>query len=344
MDKMDKKNVFLGLDLGGTKLLIGEVDTAGTVLRCKKYPSGHLDQQAALGLIQDSLDDYLASRGEGAEPLRAMGLAMIGRIDSRRGLWFQIDSQRTAEIPVCDTLSKKYGLPCYADNDVRGAARAELRFGRGRPPEDFIYLNIGTGIAAGIVSGGRLMRGGHCNSGEAGHTLVGVDAGIPVPCVCGRVNCVEAIASGSGLDRCARALKDRYPGTSLTFPPEGRVDAAELFQKAGADPLCAFLTDTAARAIANLIMNLVRVSDPEMVVLGGGLVSDGILFPRIGEYLDKYTMRFVTRGVALTGLDPAFAGLLGAAATAMEAPGAPPPHPCREAEGPPDLPSTARIF
>lgn len=313
---MDKKEIFLGLDLGGTKLLIGEVDAGGTVLRHKKYPSGYLDQKAALDFIQNALDDYF-SAPSGFSP-KALGLALIGRIDNRQGIWFQIDSQRAGEIPVCEILSKKYGIPCYADNDVRGAARAELRFGQGRRMEDFIYLNIGTGIAAGIVTGGQLVRGGHCNSGEVGHTLVGVDAGVDIPCVCGRVNCVEAIASGGGLDRCARALKDRYPGTALTIPDAGSVDAAELFQKAAADPLCAFLTDTAARAIAGLIMNLVRVSDPELVVLGGGLVSDGMLFPRICAYLNKYTMRFVTQGVALTALNPGFAGLLGAAATAME--------------------------
>lgn len=314
---MDKADIFLGLDLGGTKLLIGEADSKGTVRQYKKYPTGYLNQEAALRLIQDSLNDYLGAFLGGKKKPRAMGLAMIGRVDSRRGIWFQIDSRRTNEIPICEILSEKYGIPCYADNDVRSAARAELRFGRGQQSRDFIYLNIGTGIAAGIVTGGHLVQGGHCNSGEVGHTLVGVDPGTDIPCECGRINCVEAIASGSGLDRCARALKGRYPETTLTIPDQGRVDAAELFQKAPADPLCAFLADTSARGIANLIMNLVRVTDPEMVVLGGGLVSDGFLLPRIREHLNKHTMRFVTRGVMLTALEPGFAGLLGAATVAM---------------------------
>jgi predicted NBD/HSP70 family sugar kinase len=313
---VDNGDTFLGVDLGGTKLLVGEVDSGGAVLRHKRYATGYLDQEAALGLIEGSLDDFLGTRPKDEKPA-ALGLAMIGRIDSSRGIWFQIDHQRTRETPVCEILSKRYGLPCYADNDVRSAARAELRFGRGRRSKDFIYLNIGTGIAAGIVSGGHLVRGGHCNSGEVGHTLVGVDLGVDIPCECGRVNCVDTLASGSGFDRCARALKDRYPGTSLTIPEQGRVDVRELFQKAPSDPHCAFLAGTAARAIANLIMNLVRTSDPEMVVLGGGIVSDGLLLPLIRENLNKNTMRFVTQGVELTALNPEFAGLLGAATAAM---------------------------
>jgi predicted NBD/HSP70 family sugar kinase len=210
-------------------------------------------------------------------------------------------------------LSRSYGLPCFVDNDVRSAAGAELRFGRGRESLNFIYLNVGTGIAAGIASGGALLRGGHFNAGEVGHTLVGVDAGVDIPCECGRVNCVETLASGLGLDRCARALAEQYPGTALTIPADGsRVRAQEIFEKSGVDPLCARLTDTAAKAIANLIMNLVRTSDPDTVVLGGGLVSDGFLYPRICDALNKNTMRFVTNGVVLTELDPAFIGLMGA--------------------------------
>jgi predicted NBD/HSP70 family sugar kinase len=113
-------------------------------------------------------------------------------------------------------------------------------------------------------------------------------------------------------------LIDRYPGSILSVPKDGApVDVKEIFEKSGRDPLCALLVDTASRAIANLIMNLVRTSDPELVVLGGGVVSDRFLFPRIQAALDPHTMRFVTRGVEITRLDPAFAGLLGACTVAM---------------------------
>jgi predicted NBD/HSP70 family sugar kinase len=309
---------YLGMDLGGTKLLIGEIDPNGAILSSKKYPSGYLDQARAVQFIQDSLEDYLRTgRAQYESPPQAMGLGLMGRVDNARGIWFQIDARRTRELEIAGLLSGRFNIPCYVENDVRSAVQAELRFGCGRYSDNFIYLNIGTGIAAGIVSGGRILRGANCNSGEVGHTLVGVDPGIPVPCECGRVNCVEAFASGMGLDVCARILAASYPRTSLSFPSGLRVSAAEIFEKSGSDSLCAHLVDTAARGIANLIMNLVRVSDPDTVVLGGGLVSDGFLLPRIQAALQGHTMRFVTHGVVLTQLDPAYAGLLGAGTVAM---------------------------
>jgi predicted NBD/HSP70 family sugar kinase len=310
-------DTYLGLDLGGTKLLIGEMDRRGTVLWHKKYPSGALDQASALQCLERSLDDYLASvRPPEAPPPLAMGIGLIGRVDNRRGIWYEIDSHRSGACALAEIFSRRSGLACFVENDVRSAVTAELTLGHGREQDDFIYINLGTGIAAGFVSGGRILRGGNCNAGEIGHTLVGVDPGLEIPCECGRVNCVETFASGMGLDKCSRLLREQYPDTALIFPEDGPVSARELFEKSGTDPLCARLTDTAVRGIANLIMNLVRTTDPAMVVLGGGLMSDGFLYPRVLEALDRNTMRFVNQ-VVLTQLAPAFAGLLGAGTVAM---------------------------
>lgn len=307
---------YLGLDLGGTKLMIGEVDGNGTVLNYKRYPSGYLNQANALHVIKRSLDDYLSGKeGNAPKPL-AMGLGIIGRVDHGTGTWFQIDTQRNAPTAITEELEKLYGIPCYADNDVRSATKAEMVFGHGKDSQNFIYINIGTGIAAGIVERGKILTGSHFNAGEVGHTLVGVHAG--TVCGCGRSNCVETIAAGVGFDQCARIFAPQFPDTSLHIPEEGeRVNVREVFDKVEEDPLCALLTNNAAEAIANLIMNLVRVSDPEMVVLGGGVVSEGFLFPRIQERLNANTMRFVTKGVVLTKLQPALAGLLGACTVAM---------------------------
>lgn len=176
---------------------------------------------------------------------------------------------------------------------------------------------IGTGIAVGTVINGRQIRGSHFNAGEVGHVRVGVNLGIK--CGCGRMDCVEAIAAGIGFDNCARLLRNRYE-TNLHIPAEKgeRVLISEVFalsQKG--DPLCVALVENASEALANLIMNLVRVTDPDTVVLGGGIVSDGYIHEKILEKLHPTTMRFVTNGVVITKLNPGFIGLLGAGAVAM---------------------------
>lgn len=316
MNPEEMKGTYLGMDLGGTKLLVGEADASGRILEYRKYPSGYLDQKQALQIVLNAVDDYMENRG-GKVPVLAMGLGLIGRVDSESGTWFQIDKQRTEEIPLAKLLSARYKLPCTVDNDVRSATRAEMRFGFGQTTRNFIYVNVGTGLAAGIVTGGNIVRGGHFNSGEVGHVQVGIKVG--VPCACGRTDCVESISAGTGIDVCARLLKPRYPDTALTIP-EGseRVNVREVFEKAETDQLCGILTDNAARGIANLIMNLARTTDPDTVVLGGGVVADGVLFPRIEKYLHANTMRFVTGGVKLTKLDPDMIGLLGACTLAMD--------------------------
>lgn len=310
------KKTYLGVDLGGTKLMVGETDEDGTLLRYKRYPSGPLDQREALELIKRSLDDFLADRPDIPDPA-AMGLGLVGRIDGRTGLWLEIDHDRADPTPVTEILKETYGMPCFADNDVRSATKAEMLFGQGKSLENWIYLNVGTGVAAGIVSGGRLVTGGHCNAGEVGHSASGIE--FRAPCVCGRPDCVESVASGFGLDLCARLLAPRYPDTGLAIPADHtRVSASEIFSLYETDPLCRVLADNAAQALANLIMNLIRFCDPETVVLGGGIMADDFLYLRILERLNPYTTRYVTGGVVRTALDPRKIGLLGACSNAIK--------------------------
>lgn len=303
---------YIGVDLGGTSLKLAEIDRAGNILRQRRCPSGRLDHQEALELITRELDAFLSSAlGMPA----AIGLGLVGRVDGRRGRWLEIDHDRPGQLELRDILESKYSLPCYMDNDVRSAAKAEWLFGRGRGLENWVYINVGTGIAAAAFTGGRLITGGHCNAGEVGHSASGI--GFRAPCTCGRPDCVEPVASGLGLDTSARILSPDYPGAQLYIPDDGRVSPEEIFSLYGSDPLCRVLTDNAAQALANLIMNLVRFCDPEAVVLGGGVMTGGFLYEKILEKLNPYTVRYVTGGIALTGLTPQTVGLLGACANGI---------------------------
>jgi len=312
---MKNTDTYLALDFGGTKLLVGELDNKGQVLNYKKYDTGFVDQIQALNIIQNSVDDYENSVGwaTGKWPV-AMGVGLIGRVDNAKGVWFQIDPQRNKLLELAGILSKKYGIPCYIDNDVKSAAKAEKWIGQGTDSDNFIYLNVGTGIAAAFVINGKVIRGSHNNSGEVGHTSVGVNTGIK--CGCGRTNCVELIASGMGFDKQARLNQTTY-ATELLIPDGAQVDVRNIYKLAKqGDQLCIHLVELASSALAYLIMNLVRVTDPELVVLGGGIVSESYFFNKVLEKLNQTTIRFVTQGVVLTKLDPGFAGLVGAGAVA----------------------------
>ena len=312
------RDTYLGLDFGGTKLLIGEIDVDGQVLKYKRYETGYNNQDSALDIMKKSMDDYIRTVGwNGERSPVAMGVGLIGRVDNSSGVWLQIDPKRTATIHLAKELSSIYGMLCYIDNDVKSATRAEKLFGYGKDSDDFIFINVGTGIAAGCVTNGKLIRGSHFNAGEVGHTHSGLNIGIK--CGCGRDNCVEIIAAGIGFDRCARFLSPQYK-TKLTIPKdeEQRVDTREIFELSmQGDELCVQLVENATQSIANLIMNMVRMSDPDTIILGGGILLNGYIYSRVLKKLNPTTIRFVKNGVLLTKLNPDFVGLIGAGAVAM---------------------------
>lgn len=304
---------FLGLDFGGTKLMIGEVDSQGVILRSKQYPTGFCTQQEALSVMYATLDDYLSAGFYGNHRPTAMGVGLIGRINSKTGQWLQIDPKRDEKLDLADLLSKRYGLPCFVDNDVKSATRAEMLWGRGREMEHFVYINVGTGIAAGAVVDGRVIRGAHFDAGEVGYMISNVEIGSALS----RED-IENIASGSGIDRCARLLHPRYPDTTLLFPDEGRVDVRNVFKGyMQGDSLCKVLVDNAAESLATLVNNMIRAFDPEGLILGGGVVADGFLLDMVKQRLKPETVRFLSHGIMLTNLNPHYVGLLGAAAVAQ---------------------------
>ena len=97
---------YLGLDLGGTKLLIGEVDSQGTIYNHKRYDSGYFNQQVAIDIIRHSLDDYIHQVGWYKDAPVAMGVGLIGRVDYEQGIWQQIDPERTCPVPLAQQLSE----------------------------------------------------------------------------------------------------------------------------------------------------------------------------------------------------------------------------------------------
>jgi glucokinase len=314
MVKINEGPTCLAMDLGGTKLLIGEVDEEGNILRSKRYPSRiaeNAGQREVLASVVDSVIDYVKTVGLARGPIRALGMGAVGRVNNLDGVWLNIDPARAEAVPAAQILSERFGAPCTINNDVRCAVSAEQELGWGRKTRDYIYINVGTGIAAGTVIGGKVVTGASFHAGEIGHQVV---SGCDAECFCGRVGCVEAIASGIGMDRRARQLREAYPDTALAFPADGRCSVREIFSLADrGDRLCGLLARDAAGALAETIMDLVAMTDPDTVVLGGGVVADGWLLRKVREKLHSTHMRFVTNGVVLTELDPDYIALIGAA-------------------------------
>lgn len=262
--------LFLGIDIGGTKRVVVVGDHSGRPYEQIRRPmedSG--DWRADLACLVEDGRDLLAKWQERTgESLARVGVSVPGPADTARGVLLNppnLPSWQNA--PIGTALHEAFGVEVRVENDANAAALAEHEFGAGRGSQDMVYLTMSTGVGAGVIAGGELLRGAFGAAGEAGH--------IPVEpsgerCRCGLSGCLEAYVGGNAwrtrLQRVvpeSSSVFDRAGGDREAIRPEHLVEAA----KAGDDFACGEFDrwlDYLARGIVPLIMIL----EPERIVLG----------------------------------------------------------------------------
>ncbi len=315
-------DTVMGVDVGGTKILIGLVRLDGTITHERRYPSQRGSQEIAIAAVKRAVAAYWAELVEsGAIPRPdAIGLGLVGQVDHRRAEWvFSMATPILTPYPLGREISEQFQIPIIADNDVHCATLAEIRFGVGRRFRDFVYLNVGTGIAAGLVSDGRLIRGHQNNAGEVGHIVANID----VPCECGRVGCIEAYASGGGMIRHARALMEQYPDSVLAqLDREGRMVSSTIIQAAReGDALAIRVAELMMKAQLSMVQDIINFMDPQAIVCGGGVFRDPWLLQGIIDGLTGWlppNNLALLDNITVSKLDPQKIGLIGAALCAYQ--------------------------
>ena len=262
----------IGVDVGGTKLL-GVVLAADRteVLAEIRRPTPRGGDALVAGMAEAAVD--LAAEAGLGDDVRA-GFGVAGLVDHRGVLRHGPNQPGVRELDVQGRLVEALGERVVVDNDGNCAVRAERASGVAQGCDDVVLVTLGTGIGAGLVVGGRVVRGANGMAGEPGHTMV--DPSGP-PCPCGRRGCWERYASGAGLARMARdaaeagrldVVLEQVGGDPASIHGEDVVAAA----REGDEPAHAVL-DEFAWWTAVGVSNLVAVLDPELVVLGGGLID-----------------------------------------------------------------------
>lgn len=269
----------IGIDVGGTKVLGVVLDPADATrvlheLRVPTPPGG-------AGLV-DVVADLVGELTGVAGAVAAVGVGVPGLVDASGVLRAGAHLQTIADLPLARELAERCGVPVAVDNDANGHAVAEHRGGAAAGVDHAVVVTLGTGIGAGIISGGQLQRGAYGFAGEPGHMVV--DPNGP-PCPCGQRGCWEQFASGNGLARLARSAA---LGGQLTSAVEAAGGDPELVRgehvtaaarEGDADALA--VLDELAEWIAVGLANLVNILDPELVVIGGGLVGAAdLVLPR----------------------------------------------------------------
>ena len=269
--------VSIGVDVGGTKILAGLVNTEGEILQTTRRPTPRQDASAVLDVVIDAVRELVGSVDGTVD---GVGLGVAGLVDQSRSTVFFAPNLAWSQVPVRVVIEGAIGLPVVVENDGNTAAWGEARYGAGRGVQHMTMVTVGTGIGGGVIVGGEILRGAHGVAAEIGHINAVPDGR---PCGCGRNGCWEQYASGNALVREARLLAaDRRPeaGILLGFgdgSPEG-VQGEHVTRAAQAgDPVAVEALRVTGNWLGRGLADLTAVLDPEVFVIGGGVSDAGDL-------------------------------------------------------------------
>jgi glucokinase len=301
-------SLTIGVDIGGTKVLGGVVDSEGKVLETSRRPTPARDVAATRDTIVEVVRELAAKYD-----VEAVGIGAAGWIDAARSTVLFAPNLAWRDEPLRDYVSAAVDVPVVVENDANAAAWAEFVYGAAAHADDsMVMFTVGTGIGGGIVLGGQLLRGAHGMAAESGHMLAVPGGQL---CGCGRLGCLEQYASGSALVRFAR---EGALAASRAFPDT--LDGPMVTEAAqSGDPVAIEAFNQVAYWLAQGLADIVQLLDPQVIVIGGGVVETGDLL--MAPLREAYNEALTQRGkLPIAEVRPAEmgneAGLIGAAALA----------------------------
>lgn len=317
---MSSGRVFIGVDMGrSTRAAI--IDAEGRVLRNERRPT-HLGDSRDLadGVVESVREAVAAARSLGE--VAAVGIGVPGLVDAEtRRIRALPNLGGMADIDLHAELAECAGVPVILDNDANTAAYGEWQCGAARGVGEMIFIAIGTGIGAGVVRNGRVMRGAHGFAGEFGHVKIGVDG---LECGCGSAGCLETVASGPNIVRRTRELlldDPRFASSPLGDKMGGRMTCEDVVDAAhGGDAFAQSVLAETAAYLGLAVANAVNLLDPDIVVLGGPVMQGNeFLLERVrAETLPRVFVPGFTGERIVVGALGSGAGVIGAALMARD--------------------------
>ncbi len=262
----------IGFDLGGTKMLAGVLDGENNLLGRSKAKTGGGGNDEVISQILEVTRAAIAAAGN--PEITAMGIAVPGPIDIGLGMILEPPNLNLRNAPLAKILKQELGFPVVLENDVNAGLWGEYVAGSARGYQHVIGIFPGTGIGGGIILEGRLFRGKMGSAGEIGHITVQSDGRL---CGCGNFGCLETVASKTAIarDLAVLAMNGRSPVLAAAGASDIRMVKSGLIAKAlkAKDPGVAEVVQRAAMFLGIGMAAMVNTFDPELIVVGGGLVE-----------------------------------------------------------------------
>lgn len=311
----------IGVDIGGTNYRVGLFDNEGRRLMVVEEPT---HRSGGREWMLEQIERHITSLKQKSDfSVKACGLSFGGPVDysTQRVTSFHVPGWNAFDL--AQWAQETIGLASRVDNDANAGAWGEFRFGAGRGSGSLFYVTLSTGIGGGLIVEGKLFRGRDGLSGELGHIPVS-DSG--VVCSCGGRGCLETFCSATAVALRGRGLAERKPETiprvlELSGGDPQSITAAHIFQAAAeGETGAAYIVRETARWLARGLMMVVRLINPDRIVLGGGVAKAGrtLLDPvrQAMEEMSSPTLKSTTE-VALAELGD-YSPLYGAAGMAIE--------------------------
>lgn len=288
--------IALGVDIGGTKVAAGLVDSAGNILFQTRVPMAARGGAAeGVRAVQSAIEGVFSARPEAQSSLTGIGICAPGPLDPVTGVILNPPNVPCwRNFPLAAEVQRLTGISARLDNDGNAAALAEALWGAGVGYRNVFYATLGTGIGAGIIFDGRIYHGRTGSAAEGGHMTIDYNG---PPCGCGKRGCIEALCSGPAIARRARErlvgwhqagatpLASPQTGSKILAQAAGNLDAvtaeivAEAFRQC--DPLAADVLRETADFLAIWAGNVIDLLEPDVFIFGGGLA------PLLSEFLGR---------------------------------------------------------
>lgn len=313
----------LAVDIGGTNFRLGLFDAEGRRLLLSEGQT-----EAAGGrdwMLKEILERARGLIAKSDQQVESCGISFGGPVDFKRQQVSSMHVSSWRNFALAEWVEANLGLKCCVDNDANAGALGEFRFGAGRDTQSILYLTLSTGIGGGVVLRNEVYRGKDGMAGEFGHIPV-IDGG--ALCSCGGRGCLETICSGTAIGLRGRGLARRKPETmprtlDLASGNPEKITAETVFRAAGEGERSAQnIVHEAARALARGLLIAIRLLNPDMIILGGGVALSGeVLMKPVHECLEEFSapmLEYSTQvvqaelgkysplyGAAALGMDPA---------------------------------------
>jgi glucokinase len=305
---------WLGVDLGGTKILSGLFDEDMKLLARSKQPtSSDRSPSAIFGRVVLGIEAVIREANVDLHQIRGMGIGIPGQIEIGSTLVKFAPNLDWRDVDLKPLLPAAWRWPLVVENDVRMGTYGEFAHGAARGTRNVLGIFVGTGIGGGLILNGELYKGFNGHAGEIGHTILHWRQGTSLESIAGRKYMMKR--AKTILDDAPKRVRKEWKGVELESVRSSQL--ADYYQKD--DPVAVQLIDDAARALGAGIGSAVNFLSPEIVVIGGGVTESlgDTFIERIWEIAQRYTLPGAAKGVrcvaAALGDD---AGIVGCAAFA----------------------------